>query len=83
MQIDILVPQLVLARDYHDFDEMNRIVRLLNPRLGVAEISYIGQGDYMGVIYLDQVPHVSVIRELAQQQNIDGGYISDLESETA
>jgi hypothetical protein len=72
MNVDIRVPQLVLAGDYHDFDEMNRVVRLLNPRLGVAEISYIGQGQYLGVIYLDQVPHVSVIRQLAQQQNIHG-----------
>lgn len=80
MKVDIRVPQLVLAVDYHDFDEMNRVVRLLNPQLGVAEISYIGRGQYLGVIYLDQVPHLSVIRELAQQQALD---VSALESETA
>lgn len=60
--IPLNVPCIVSAVDYHEFSDINSVVKRLNPKLKCAEVGWYGV--YLGVIYYGKKPTKAQLREL-------------------
>lgn len=69
MKLDINIPQFVFARDYHEFDEWDRLLQRLNSDLTVKEIA-CEDGTYIGIIYWRNEPTREEILQLADEQDV-------------
>jgi hypothetical protein len=76
--MEITLPQIVLADDYHEFAShgaMATLLKDLNPQLKLAEVGFI-ESKYLGVIYTGRRPARAKILEMIK--NRFGKDLSDM-----
>lgn len=70
MDVSLKIPRLITVTDYHEFFNIEDILREFNPRLRCKEIGHDGF-DYVGVVYIGRKPNKTMIRELARKQGFN------------
>ena len=50
MNVNVQLPKIITARDYHDFDDMEYTFKILFPNIQVDEVGFDAPF-YIGVIY--------------------------------
>lgn len=54
MKIDASLPTKVVVRDYHEFDQIQDAMKLLNKGIKVKELGW-HEGGYAGIIYIGRM----------------------------
>ena len=76
MKITVEVPKLIEAKDYHDFDQFQRVLQTLHPRLRCKEVGFIERyppgSTYVGVIYLEgRKPADRTIARMRREEGLE------------
>ena len=69
-KLEIELPVLITAEDYHDFEHMQNLFRVLNEKIHVDEIGF-GDGVYHGVIHTGSNADQEFIEETKKRFNED------------
>lgn len=69
-KLEIEVPFQVQAADYHDFNYMGDLFRLLDDRIVVEEVGY-SDGAYVGIVHLGTDEHREFVETLRKTQSED------------
>ena len=73
MEVMVNVPRVIEVNDYHEFDEMERILRHLSKKIRVAEIGWDeDRGAYIGLIHVNTSAHKKLIKELIEKSSRQG-----------
>lgn len=67
--IEVKLPRLITADDYHEFGRIEYTLRKLNGDLSCCEVGFDGT-DYVGVVYCGEMPGFDELCKLAQEQDI-------------
>ncbi len=66
MEVMVKFPRTIDVEDYHEFGEMERILRLLNHKIRVTELGFDeNRGCYIGLIHMNTRAHKKLIKELS------------------
>lgn len=69
MQIDIKVPTLIFAYDYHLFLHYQDVLKTINPKLRCVEVD--SPSPYWGVIYYGKKPSKAEIKQLLAKEGVE------------
>ena len=65
----IKLPVLITAADYHEFGDVEAVLKKLNRSLRCAEVGFNGS-EYVGVVYAGRKPVKAELRDLAAEQRV-------------
>jgi hypothetical protein len=64
MEVLVKFPRTIEVQDYHEFAEMERVLRHLNGKIRVTELGFEGSA-YIGLIHMNTAAHKKLIKELS------------------
>jgi len=75
--MQVSLPQLVEAEDYHDFHAFERNLRQLDPSFCCDEVGSITrqpifESAYLGVVYIGEMPPKEELQKLVDNQDFGG-----------
>jgi len=66
MEVMVKFPRTINAEDYHEFVEMEQVLRQLNTKIRVTEIGFDeNRRCYVGLIHMNTAAHKKLIKELS------------------
>ena len=68
-QVELKLPRLIEVSDYHEFRNIEDMLKQLNKTLRCAEVGFTGS-HYVGVIYKGRRPGKAELREQARRQKM-------------
>lgn len=69
-KLEIELPVIVSAADYHEFQHMQNLFRMLNEKIHVDEVGF-SEGSYHGVIHTGSDADLKFIEEAMKNFNED------------
>ena len=66
MEVMVKFPRTIEVQDYHEFAEMERVLRHLNGKIRVTELGCDeNRGAYIGLIHMNTAAHKKLIKSLS------------------
>jgi hypothetical protein len=69
MKVNANLPCLILCKDYHDFDDLERKMRTIINRFKLKEIG-VDAGEYVGLAWVGKSPSAKVLQKLLDEMGI-------------
>lgn len=67
--VNVKLPVLITAADYHEFSGIKSVLKKMDRSLRCAEVGFNGL-QYVGVIYAGRKPGKAELRDLAAEQRV-------------
>lgn len=71
MKLDVTVPKLIYAGDYHEFSYLENLFQTLNPDIKCSEVGFAySHKEYVGVVYVGSYPEDNDLKLLLDEDGV-------------